>query len=130
MSKSRISAAVPASTALRFVEKQPKRTNRRLDHEAMILRPSPHCYFPQRPSRSANELLLSVALRQAQCVRGRQSRGARRLRVRQPCVPGAHVHYSQHRRAAAAFDVLQNAPSQHTASWTELGPFTPSNPHL
>src|SRR6266404_3662687 len=42
--------------------------------------------------------------------------------------PAPHVHYSQHRRAAAAFDVLQNAPSQHTASWTELGPFTPVEP--
>jgi hypothetical protein len=40
-------------------------------------------------------------------------------------LPAAHVHYSEHRRAAAAFNFLQNAPSEHTASWTELGPFTP-----
>jgi hypothetical protein len=40
-------------------------------------------------------------------------------------LPAAHVHYSQHRGAAAAFNVLQGAPSEHTASWTELGPFTP-----
>lgn len=39
--------------------------------------------------------------------------------------PAEHVHYSQHRGAAAAFDVLQSDASEHAASWTELGPFTP-----
>ena len=42
--------------------------------------------------------------------------------------PAAHVHYSQHRTAAGAFDVLQSAPPQHAASWSELGPFTPVEP--
>ena len=40
-------------------------------------------------------------------------------------LPAAHVHYSEHRGAAAAFDLLQSAPAQLAASWTELGPFTP-----
>jgi hypothetical protein len=40
-------------------------------------------------------------------------------------LPEAHVHYSEHRGAAAAFTVLQSTASEHTASWTELGPFTP-----
>jgi hypothetical protein len=40
-------------------------------------------------------------------------------------LPATHVHYSEHRRAAATFTFLQNAPSEHTASWAELGPFTP-----
>lgn len=37
--------------------------------------------------------------------------------------PAAHVGYTEHRRAAAAFDSLPGDPV--AASWKELGPFTP-----